>query len=236
MLKPDFWRRYFRVYDVLNSAPPYRKLLAEIVRRVDPKFGDYILDAGVGTGNLAILLAAKGARVVGLDFSPEAIEIYRGKEPHAETILADLTAGLPMFSNGAFDVVVSNNTLYNIPHERRLFVVQELRRIIRPGGRIVLANIHKGFRPVSVYRAAIRDSIRESRFLHAIWMTAYLLIPAIRILYYNWHIQAAYKFQRGNLFDLEEQKHLLEQAGFRRVSPTRVVYAGQGILNAGWKE
>jgi ubiquinone/menaquinone biosynthesis C-methylase UbiE len=56
MLTHTFWNRYFKVYDVLNYVIPYQELLKEIVKEVEVKEGDLILDAGVGTGNLALVL------------------------------------------------------------------------------------------------------------------------------------------------------------------------------------
>jgi len=61
MLDTKFWRKYFKSYDILNKAIPYQELLRDIVEAVSVKNGDRIFDAGSGTGNLSILLKAKGA-------------------------------------------------------------------------------------------------------------------------------------------------------------------------------
>jgi ABC-type transport system substrate-binding protein len=62
-----------------------------------------------------------------------------------------------------------------------------------------------------------------------------MLIPTIKMFYYNFFIQKEHKFTKQNLFDLGEQKELLQQAGFKNISETKLVYASQGILNSAIK-
>jgi len=54
MLDSKFWKRYFKVYDVLNLLIPYQELLNTICDELDIKPGEKILEAGCGTGNLAL--------------------------------------------------------------------------------------------------------------------------------------------------------------------------------------
>ncbi len=233
MLDQNFWDKYFRVYDVLNLTVPYQELLQEIITELEINSGELILDAGVGTGNLAVLMEKAGAKVMGLDFSQEALNAYKNKNSRAQTILHDLTQKLP-FQNNYFNKIVSNNVLYNIPKEKRLNIIMELKRVLKPGGKIVLSNLHKGFKPIKIYIATIKENIKRFGVFNTIKLIFKMLIPTIKMFYFNFFIQKEYKFSK-KLFDFEEQKNLLEKAGFTDVSDTRLVYAGQGILNSGYK-
>lgn len=233
-LDNSFWGRYFGVYDVLNMVMPYQELLKEICKEAGAKEGEFVLDAGVGTGNLALLLEEQGAEVVGLDFSPIALEIYRDKNPDAKTILADLIERLP-FDDGSFDKIVSNNALYNIPREKRPEALKEIKRVLKSGGKIVLSNIHREYRPLKIYMAAAGQNIRKHGLANTIRLLTKMFIPTLRIFYYNHQIKKAYKTASDNLFDYDEQHDLLVKAGFDNVSKTRKVYAGQGVLNSAVK-
>ncbi|GEM_PF-412548 len=229
-LPPEFWSKYFKVYDILNIIPPYIDLLKKILSILNPQKGELILDAGAGTGNLAILIEKKLAKVVALDFSKEALDIYKLKNPNATICLHDLTNPLP-FEDNYFDKIVSNNVIYNIPREKRLDVILELKRVLKPGGLIVISNIHKNFSPFKIYITSIKENIKREGFLKTIWLVLKLIIPTIKMFYYNFKIQKIHQFDKKNLFDFEEQKELLIKAGFKYVSDTELVYAGQAILN-----
>lgn len=66
-------------------------------------------------------------------------------------------------------------------------------------------------------------------------VVAKMLIPTIRIFYYNYFIQKEYNSSKKNLFNFNEQKELLKNAGFVDISETGFVYAGQGVLNSAKK-
>jgi len=230
LLPPEFWSKYFKVYDILNIVPSYLYLLNKIISILNPQKGEIILDAGAGTGNLAVLIENKLAKVVALDFSKEALEIYKSKNPSAIICLHDLTNPLP-FEDNCFDKIVSNNVIYNIPREKRLKVILELKRVLKPNGLIIISNIHKNFSPFKIYVASIKESIKKDGLLKTIYLVIKLLIPTIKMFYYNFKIQKVHQFNKKNLFDFEEQKELLIKANFKYVSETEFVYADQAILN-----
>lgn len=233
-LDSRFWEKYFKTYDVLNLVLPYRQLLQEILKRANINNNDLVLEAGVGTGNLAILIEKAGAKVVGLDFSEAALNIYKQKNPSAKIIFSDLNNKLPFLDN-TFDVVISNNTLYNIDRNNRLKVLIEMKRVLKQNGKIILSNIHKGFSPLKIYMSAIVYNIKTDGVSKTVALIIKLLIPTIKMFYYNFIIQKEHKFNKNNLFEYQEQKELLVQAGFADISDTVIVYAGQGVLNAGIK-
>ncbi len=233
-LGPNFWKKYFEIYDCLNLLIPYQELLNEIIKETEPKEGELILDAGAGTGNLAVLLEQLKAKVIALDYSKDALDIYKNKNPEARIVLHNLEEKLP-FDNDYFDKIVTNNTIYNIPRERRLEVFKEFFRVLKPGGIIVTSNIHKNFKPFVIYIDGIKKSIKQMGFMRTLITVLRLLVPTIKMFYYNRIIQKVHKFDTNNLFDYNEQKYFLEEAGFINISETKFVYANQGILNKGFK-
>jgi ubiquinone/menaquinone biosynthesis C-methylase UbiE len=235
MLPPKFWKKYFEVYDVLNLVIPYQELLGRIVKELNLKGGEKVLEAGSGTGNLSLTLKKAGAKVYNLDFSEAAISIHKRKDPEAIIKLWDLN-NLPLpYEDNFFDAIVSNNTLYNIPRENRLAVIKDLKRVLKSGGEIVISNIHKNYRPISIYFDTIKKNMKREGPIKTIGLILKMLIPTLKMFYYNFLIQKEHKLKRQNLFDFEEQKKLLEKAGFVDISETKFVFSNQAVLNSAHK-
>jgi hypothetical protein len=97
--------------------------------------GRDVLDAGCGEGALARRLAAAGARVVGLDPLPGALENARAQGPESEALRYVLGAAeaLP-FADQSFDVVVFFNSLHHVPVDSMSPALGEAARVLRPGG------------------------------------------------------------------------------------------------------
>src|SRR4029077_11083151 len=142
-LAPDNVRRMFDriapVYDPMNPRMPaglarrWRRLTAEAVVRP----GDEVLDACCGTGDLAIAGTAAGGRVTGLDFSEPMLEPPRRKAPGVEWIQGAVLE-LP-FEDARFDAATVGFGVRNVDDLQRALV--ELRRVLRPGGRLGVLEI-----------------------------------------------------------------------------------------------
>ncbi len=106
------------------------------VRCAEVQPGDAALDVCCGTGDLAVALAeavqATG-RVVGLDFSQAMLDAARRKSARVEWVRGDALA-LP-FSDGEFAAATIGFGMRNLADHARGF--RELRRVVRPGGRVV---------------------------------------------------------------------------------------------------
>ena len=96
-----------------------------------------VLEVAVGTGR-NFPFYPKGVRLTGIDLSPAMLEIARMKAEELG-LVADLREGdaqeLP-FPDASFDTVVCTLSLCNIPDDRR--AVAEIRRVLRPRGRLLL--------------------------------------------------------------------------------------------------
>jgi ubiquinone/menaquinone biosynthesis C-methylase UbiE len=234
MLDSRFWKNYFKVYDVLNLLIPYQELLNTICDELDIKTGEKILEAGCGTGNLALKIKERGAEVIGLDNCKEALDIYRKKDPDAKLVLADLREKLP-FPDNYFDKIASNNTLYSISKERQLETLKELHRILKSKGKIVVSNMRRGWKPMKIYITAIKKNFKKEGGVITIKKIMKMIIPTIKMFYYNHLILGSGVVGQYHFFDFDEQKNLLKKAGFINISDTKKVYANEAILNSGFK-
>jgi SAM-dependent methyltransferase len=96
-----------------------------------------VLDAGCGTGRVAIELARLGYEVVGVDVDPDMLEAAHAKAPHLAWVEADLTD--PSLDLGrTFDVVVmAGNVLIFVPSGTEGLAIATGARHLSPGGRLV---------------------------------------------------------------------------------------------------
>jgi SAM-dependent methyltransferase len=101
--------------------------------------GELVLDLACGTGNAALLAARQGARASGLDSSPRLIEVARRRAAAAEVEVTFRVGDMQVlpFEDGAFDLVLSVFGLIFAEDPRAAFA--ELARVLRPGGRALIA-------------------------------------------------------------------------------------------------
>lgn len=118
-----------------------RLATAPLIELAGVTAADRVLDAGGGIGGTARCLAHQiGCQVVMADLTPEYCAAATGLAGRIEVREADLLA-LP-FEDAAFDVVVTQHVQMNIADKRALYA--ELRRVLRPGGRLALWDITAG--------------------------------------------------------------------------------------------
>jgi SAM-dependent methyltransferase len=96
------------------------------------------LDAACGTGRFAEFLARRGHRVIGVDSSPDMLAHARRRVPEGEFHVAGLDR-LPL-PDDTVDVVVCALALVHVP--RLQPVLAEFARVLRPGGDLVISDIH----------------------------------------------------------------------------------------------
>ena len=153
-LSPDGVRTMFDriapVYDAMNRVMTAgldqrwrRATVREAVRS-----GDDVLDACCGTGDLAIAARNAGASyVVGVDFSERMLERARRKAPELEWVQSDVLE-LP-FEDASFDAAVVGFGVRNV--EDLEGAIRELRRVLRPGGRLGILEITTPRGPLKLF-------------------------------------------------------------------------------------
>ena len=202
-LPADGVRRMFDriapVYDAMNRVMTagldqrWRRITVEqVVRR-----GDRVLDACCGTGDLALAARARGADVVGLDFSEAMLERARAKSRDVEWVQGDMLA-LP-FDDASFDAATVGFGVRNVDDLDA--GLRELHRVLRDGGTVGILEIT---RPRGVLAPFYR-----------LWFDR--LVPALgRVLPGG----AAYTYLPASVRRFpgpEELASRLEQAGFAAV-------------------
>lgn len=107
--------------------------------------GDRVVDVGCGSGYFARLLATKvgtTGTVVGVDAAPEMVE-YAARRTRGRAN-CDFKTGsaesLPL-ADGSVDIVVSSLVLHHLPHEVQAAAAGEMRRVLRPGGTVLIADM-----------------------------------------------------------------------------------------------
>ena len=103
------------------------------------KENDKVLDIGCGNGRLYHVLKEKQILYTGLDLSEELTKIAKTKCPEASFVVGDMKK-LP-FLAGSFDAVFCVAAFHHLATaEERLQTLREMKRVINPGGKILMVN------------------------------------------------------------------------------------------------
>jgi SAM-dependent methyltransferase len=141
-MKADYYDTIAESYSTDNESSLFnayyeRPAMLGLAGDVD---GRRVLDAGCGSGPLSAALRAKGAVVTGFDASPAMVELARQRlGDDADLHVAELGRPLP-FADDAFDDVVLSLVLHYLRDWTE--PLAELRRVLKPGGRLLLSVYH----------------------------------------------------------------------------------------------
>ncbi len=120
-----------------------------------------VLDAGCGTGRVAVELDRRGIDVVGVDLDERMLEEARGKAPHVRWVLGDLVdveiarpdsaAGAATAAMREFDVIVmAGNVMVFVEVGTEAAIVANMARHLSPGGRLV-TGFRLGLTPLTFF-------------------------------------------------------------------------------------
>ena len=137
----EFFDRHARQWDdlarTLLPVPEYRRRLLELVPE-----GVRVLEIGVGTGGLLTELAARALQVIGVDHSPAMLEETRRRLADRGVSGVELRLGemshLPL-PDESVECVVANMVLHHAADPGQ--VLAEIRRVLTPGGALLLADL-----------------------------------------------------------------------------------------------
>jgi len=133
-------RRVARVYDW--SVPLERDALRIALQLANVQRGERVLDVATGTGALLRELAQRNqstGQVIGVDHSPSMLSGARGLPSSVRLVVADARA-LP-FPSACFDVISLCYLVHLLQPGDRRRVFDAVRRVVRPGGRIVTVTV-----------------------------------------------------------------------------------------------
>ncbi len=156
----DFWDANYDERGDLNRRYGSDPVLLEMIGEVA---GRRVLDLGSGQGYLSRMLARSGAIVTGVENAQRFYEIalgYQERERLAIAYVKGSISSMPFLGEASFDIAVANYVLIDVvDHEAAL---QEVGRVLRPGGRLVAAFTHQSL-DFAWYLAAPDSPRREDR-------------------------------------------------------------------------
>jgi SAM-dependent methyltransferase len=120
-------------YNAHCDRPACLSLLGDVA-------GKRVLDAACGPGLYAAELIRRGAEVVGFDQSPRMVEISRARAAQGDFRVHDLADPIAWLPDASVDLVLFALAVEYV--NDRVAALRELRRVLRPGGALVLSRLH----------------------------------------------------------------------------------------------
>lgn len=167
-------------YDELPLwSAPFGQMILE---RVPLRRGQTILDIGAGTGFLTIELAQRSAaQVIAIDPWADAMEVLRRKVDYLQLANVELVVGDASqldLADGSVDVIVSNLGINNF--DNAAAVLTECRRVLRPGGRLLISTNLVGHMAefYDVLRGKVDDELLDQHLNHRATVSRHSRTPA----------------------------------------------------------
>jgi trans-aconitate methyltransferase len=160
-----------------------------LVDLLAPQTGEYILDLGCGTGDIAQVIADRGAEVVGVDASADMVTAARSRFPSLDFRVED--AAMLSFQD-EFDAVFSHAMLHWVI--RAEDAIRGIHRALKPGGRFITE--FGGYRNCAALEAAFAQALRRvtGRAYRSLWYFPSLSDYATRLEANGFIVRAAWYF------------------------------------------
>lgn len=162
------WWIYGYMYDGLNNFYPYRKLVQDVVMRLELSSGISLLEVGCGTGNVIVAAITNAdISVFGIDSSKSMLRQAKNKlNKHLENgkvtlVYSDALQAMKKMPSDSFDRISMVNFLYTVPD--RADVWRECLRLVKPDGLVVTTtSTDTGSKPI------IQEHLRNASWLQLI--------------------------------------------------------------------
>ncbi len=140
------WASYYDIFTNILTFGHIGILRTMTVDQTQLKPGEKVLDVGCGTGGVTIPAKQRvgiTGEAAGIDPAPEMIAVARKKAVRAG-LEVDFRVGviesLP-YPDATFDVVTSSLMMHHLPHELQATGLSEIYRVLKPGGRLLIADM-----------------------------------------------------------------------------------------------
>lgn len=150
------WDDRVRAWEDVAATPAFSRLATCVLELAAVEVGNTVVDLGAGTGLLSLSAAAKAERVVAVDYSQPMLDRLGEHALVAELdnvvcLRADLRE-VPL-PDAAADVIVSCYAFHHVDDAGKELALAEARRILRPGGRLVICDM--------MFRLSLRPTDRR---------------------------------------------------------------------------
>jgi len=196
------WDRHVDHVEALARTPAFGALRGEILNRAMLQPDDRVLDIGAGTGLLALAAAPRVAHVTALEISAamcRRLQRHRGRMgiTNLDTLLAPASE-LPI-GDRSIDVVVSNYCFHNMSDDEKRRALGEILRVLRPGGRVVIADMMFRIGVGDARDRAILALLAKRMLKKGLWGLPRLAKNAVRVLTGRWEHPSSIAWWRETL-------------------------------------
>lgn len=156
------WDDRVETWEAVVATPAFQQLAASVLELVDAAPDDRVVDLGAGTGLLALALAPSVEHVVAVDASAAMLQRLDQRAAgyglaNVEPLVADLRS-LPLPDEAA-TLVVSNYAFHHLDDSSKELALAEARRVLAPGGRLVVCDMMFSLSLARRDRAIIRSKL-----------------------------------------------------------------------------
>lgn len=152
----DGWHEH-----VVETAA-FRAIRDALIAAGDPRGADAAVDLGAGTGFVTLPLARRVRSVLAVDISKPMLDTLEAAAERTGVAVTTRVADLSSFDlpDASVDLVVSNYALHHLTDADKAALVKRAHGWLRPGGRLVVADMMFGRGMSSRDRAIARDKVR----------------------------------------------------------------------------
>jgi ubiquinone/menaquinone biosynthesis C-methylase UbiE len=148
--------------DQVRTDPAFRRIRDDVNAAAPPHPTDVVVDLGAGAGLLALQFATVAAHVTAVDIAPKMLDSLaaaarRQGSGNVSTVVTDLSNF--DLAPSSVDLVVSSYALHHLPDAEKHALLQRVYTWLRPGGRLVIADMMFGRGTTSADRVIIRGKL-----------------------------------------------------------------------------
>lgn len=152
------WDERVESWDEVAASPAFGRLAQLVIEAAAPVATDHVLDLGAGTGLLSLALAPRVERVVAVDLSEPMLEKLddnaRAREVKNVSLLPADLRSIPL-PDESITLAVSNYAFHHLDDAGKELALAEVRRVLAPGGRLVVCDMMFGLSLAARDRAVI---------------------------------------------------------------------------------